>query len=171
MPKEDKNFETTQRVLLLYALHQIGIPISRERLSPVLLTSGGDWIGFTLRIHQLIQDGLIEEEERDEIQITTDGEAVLKAFRSSLSKDCKDKIDEYLKAHKAEIIDQFQATANYEERDGRYLVKLSIRERGELLLGTEMEVLTPTQANVVIRNFLKDPSDFYISVIEKLTFG
>jgi hypothetical protein len=162
------------RLLICYLLKTVDKPVEKSQLNDSLLANGiANYFEINQAVEELISNGSIAVQ-------TVDGEDCYTALgrgreiADSLSSDLPRTVRENavnsliesmtLKASERENEVDIQPTA-----DGGYVVTLKLKSMGAELMKLELYTVDLSQAQLLKKNFLKDPVKLYSSIIAGLT--
>lgn len=166
---KDESNATMNRLVILYALTRAGASMSREQLASVLLTNSGmSWFTFSLTVSELIEDGLIEEQEQ-RLSTTRKGHGIVQVYESSVDEPLRHKIDRYITKNRDELLQEIVIVARFEKSGASYKVELKLQETGTDLLSLTLDAPNREQAANICKKWKQDPQAIYASIITLLT--
>ena len=161
------------KLLLLYIIKNIKIPISNIQLTDIVLENS--FINYFLLqqyISELIDSNFLRYEERNEkklIFLTERGDKVLSFFKDRISPSKISSIEKYISSKLDEIKKELTITADYTiDKDNSYIVKLKAMENETLLMDIKVNVATNNQAISLCNNWKDNSSDIYNKIINIL---
>ena len=161
------------KLLLLYILHQIGLPISNNQLTQIILENG--FINyFTLQqyLSDLKSSNFIEYSEKDgrqRLTITEKGSKVLALFQNRISQPKVSIIDTYLKDHILNIKREVTVFSDYTiESDNTCVVNLKVTENDFILLDIKINVPSKKHAAQLCSKWKSNSSKMYNEILKTL---
>lgn len=162
----------TSRLLVLYALHQIGAPIEEEAFSRIIVDGGFmSWFDYRLLVQELISLDLVHTFKRDEATyyaITPQGKSTADGLSDRLGDTLLDKLNALLVGNDSPI--PLLSNASYEARGEGFCCRLSYSEEGEQTLCTYILVPDESMAMDVCRTFVANPNRTYRAILNAV-FG
>lgn len=170
---EDSMNLAENKLLLLYILNKIKLPISNMQLTEIVLEN--NFMNyFTLQqyIVELASSNLLKhttEHEKDRLAISENGKKVLELFGNRLSDATLAQIDEYLKSKMSSIKQELTVTADYTiENKNSYLVNLIASENDITLIDLKLSVASNKQARELCYKWKSNSSELYTKIINAL---
>jgi predicted transcriptional regulator len=176
--EEKKMFDDTlelaeNKLLLIYILEQIKLPISKNQFTEIVLEN--NLINyFTLQqyISELITAGFTEYNEVDgkhRLAVTSKGHKVLSMFTNRLSQDKIDVVDSYIKKNISTIRHKIDITADYTiANNNSFTVNLTALENDIALIDLKINVVSNKQARDICTKWKNNSSDLYTKIIKIL---
>ncbi|SHK43646.1 protein of unknown function [Hathewaya proteolytica DSM 3090] len=136
------------KLLLLYIVNEIKLPLSNLQLTDIVLENGLiDYFNLQQYLLELSSSNLvryIEGENKIRLVITDKGKDVLSMFFGRLSEDKLKQIDDYLIKHMDSIRQEISIKAEFQSlNDGTCIVNLSMYENEVPTI--EIKIPTPSQ--------------------------
>lgn len=170
---ENINELAENKLLLLYILKSIKIPISNSQLTEIILENG--FINyFTLQqyISELVSSSFIQQENKNDkklLTITEKGEKVLLLFKERISVSKLEVVDAYLKDKIHSIKKELTLTANYTIDDNNnFIVNLKAIENDSLLIDLKINVASNKQAISLCNKWKANSSEIYNKIMQLL---
>lgn len=161
------------KLLLLYILKQIKLPISKNQLTEIILKN--NFINyFTLQqyITELISANFIQYNELDEnrkLTVSATGDKVLNMFITRISESKKTLIDNYITENINQIKNDISLTADYTlANDNSFTVNLKAVENNITLIDLKLNVVTNNQARELCKKWKANSSEFYTKILKIL---
>lgn len=161
------------KLILLYILHKIKLPISNLVLSEIVL-SNNILNYFTLQqyIFELISSNLIRNIDRDGktlMELSDTGQKVLELFKNRIATDRLDQLDLYLDKHIENIKKEITVTGEYTiDENNNFIVALNAYENGSILIDLKVSVATNKQAKELCTKWKENSSDLYSKILNTL---
>lgn len=160
------------KLLLLYLLEQIKLPISNNQITQIILEN--NFINYftlqeylsELRNSEFIS--YIEQDGKHRLVISDKGLTVLSLFRNRISKDKMDAVNSYLSKKLEKIKNEVNISADYTIENNNYIVNLKAVENNSILIDLKLNVGSNQQAKDLCAKWKKNPSDIYIKLISLL---
>ena len=168
-----KETNTIYKLATLYMLSKIDVPISTNRLSLFLLQNNyTDYFTFQQGLGELINDKWVDTTEvhgKTLYLITDDGRKALDLLKNEISENMKTDIEEYIKANKFTIHEDFSVQSKcYQFNLNHYISNLSIKENDKLLLEINISSATEEAAEKICTNWKKSSEDVYPLLVQML---
>ncbi|HOQ75645.1 MAG TPA: DUF4364 family protein [Thermoclostridium sp.] len=166
-----ESFEKAEnKVLLLYFLRQIQIPVSNMQLTRVILENRFmNYFLLQQGLHELISDRLISSETRDNIDyytISEQGVKILEMFEGILPAGIKTRIGEVADAIRTEFRHEASIIAEYTlENENEYEVRCKIVENSRPLIDIRLSVGSRDDARHICSNWKEQAQEIYPQVI------
>lgn len=161
------------KLLLLYILRQIKLPISKNQLNEIVLEN--NFINyFTLQqyITELISADFIEYSEIDDkhrLAITGSGDKVLNLFLNRISDSKKSIIDDYIEKNINKIKNDISLTADYTiANNNSFTVNLTAIENNITLIDLKLNVVSNKQARELCAKWKNNSSELYTKILKVL---
>ena len=165
------------KLIILYILDRLSMPISNAELSRIVLEK--QYAPFFAMQHvlgDLVEDKYIEvvkeEKNSHEYQITPEGVETISLFYKDIPTEKRDEIDGFLQQELFHLRDRRSSTADfYESRKDEYIVELRVTERGTDLINLNLLVTTPEQADTICNRWKEASTEVYQYLITRLLAG
>lgn len=160
------------KLLLLYLLHKIKLPISNNKITQIILEN--NFINyFTLQqyLTELANANFvnyIEQEGKHRIVISDSGLKVLFLFRNRISEVKIKAIDSYLKKQIENIKKEIAISADYTIEGKNYIVNLKAIENDSILIDLKLNVASNKQAKDLCTKWKKNSSELYNKLLQVL---
>ncbi|WP_142413032.1 DUF4364 family protein [Hathewaya massiliensis] len=171
--KEDTLELAENKLLLLYIINEIKLPISNLQLTEIVLENNFlNYFNLQQYLLELNSSGFIKSIEKDEkirLCITDKGEKVLTMFFSRISEDKVDKVSLYLDKHMENIKKQITITSDYTiEGKDNFIVTLGAYENESILIEVKLSVPNNKQARDLCTKWKENSAQLYDNVIKTL---
>ncbi|KEH99542.1 DUF4364 family protein [Clostridium botulinum] len=160
------------KLLLLYLLENIKLPISNNQITQIILEN--NFINyFTLQeylseLENASFINVIEQEGKHRIVISSKGLKVLSLFGNRISKDKMKAIDDYLSKQLENIKKEITISSEYTIEGNNYIVNLKAIENNSILIDLKLNVASNEQAKALCANWKENPSEIYYKLIKVL---
>ncbi|AGK97932.1 DUF4364 family protein [Clostridium pasteurianum] len=161
------------KLLLIYILKQIKLPVSKNQLTEIVLKN--NFINyFTLQeyISELISANFISYNDIDgkhRLTVTSKGDKVLNMFSNRVSETKKTLIDTYIKSNIINIRKEISLTANYTlANNDSFTVNLKATENEITLIDLKLNVVSNKQARDLCSKWKNNSSELYTKIINIL---
>lgn len=161
------------KLLVLYVIKSIKIPISNKQITEIILQNG--FINyFTLQqyISELVSSKFIQYSDRNDkklLLITDRGEKVLSLFKDRLATSKTDIIDNYIKDQIENIKKELTLTATYTvDENNNFIVNLRAIENDSLLIDLKLNVASNKQAIHLCNKWKSNSSEIYNKIMQLL---
>jgi predicted transcriptional regulator len=161
------------KLLLLYILDHIKLPVSKNQISEIVLKN--NFLNyFTLQqyISELITSNFIEYTEingKNRLTVTSKGLKVLSMFLNRLSEDKTKLVDLYIAENRSTIKQEIELTADYTiDNNNSFTVNLKAEEKGITLIDLRLNVATNKEARNICTRWKNNSSELYNKIISVL---
>ncbi|MDF2504872.1 DUF4364 family protein [Clostridium sp.] len=161
------------KLLLIYILKQIKLPISNNQLTEIVLKN--NFINyFTLQeyISELISANFIKYSNIDgkhRLTVTSKGDKVLTMFSNRVSENKKKLIDSYIQSNLNNIKKEISLTADYTlANNNSFTVNLKAIENDITLIDLKLNVVSNKQARDLCLKWKNNSSELYTKIIKAL---
>lgn len=156
--KDDSLELAENKLLLLYIINEIKLPLSNLQLTDIVLENDFiDYFNFQQYLLELNSSNLIryfEGENKISLAITDKGKEVLAMFFGRLSPEKVEKINSYLEKHLESIRKEISLKAEYQFiKDRGYIAELAIYENEHPTLELKILVEDLATAEKICSNF------------------
>jgi predicted transcriptional regulator len=171
---QEKIDEVQNKLLLLYLIDKIDIPLSNSEISHFVLEE--NFMAYYVlqsTINDMIDDGYLEK-IRDASQtryfITSEGITTLEYFEKHLDIDIRTKIVQYVAKNRKDIKKEYETTANYfyDHTNNEFIVKCGLCEDEKTLMDIAVTVVTREQAKLICANWKKNVNQKYKKILDEL---
>ncbi|KHD38514.1 hypothetical protein NL50_03160 [Clostridium acetobutylicum] len=162
------------KLLLLYILHKLEFPISKNQFTEIILENNFmNYFILQQYISELISSNFVKSEQKDNkhsVSITHSGTKVLNLFINRLSIDKKDLIDKYISSNLHNIKNAISVTADYTiANKNSFIVDLKAIENDITLIDIKLNVVSNKQARDLCNKWKSSSSEIYNKIINLLT--
>jgi predicted transcriptional regulator len=161
------------KLLLLYVLNQIKLPVSNNQITQIILEN--NFINyFTLQqyITELNSSNFIEYTSKDgkqRITITEMGTKVLSMFKNRISSSKIASIDDYLLSHLPSIKKELTVTADYTiVKNHNYIVSMKVVENDLVIMDLTINVPSKKHAEDLCKKWKENSSEIYNKIMNSL---
>lgn len=165
---------TDKRLILLYVLNKISIPLTFERI--VYIACGNEWTNYfdlSEALAELTESELLTSEADAAGQtfvISPAGKEALNEFMSRIPYSLREEIESFCEANARRIRMVSQNLSRmYKKSDGMWEVRLWVEENGAEQLSITVTCPTRTYANELCNRWVDRASDIYATVVDKLS--
>lgn len=164
---------TLYKLIVLYMLDQITVPLSKATINAFILDKGyTNYMTLQQAIGELIDNQLISEKKdanRALLSITSEGRDTLKYFENRISDAIKEDVKNFLIENKAQLKNDYSITSNYYKSvSGEYEAQLMAKEKDVLLMDLRISVPTQEMAEDVCLNWKKRNEEVYRMLTQML---
>lgn len=162
------------KLIILYFLSKTKQPMPNSIISDFILANGyTDYFSIQQTLANLTEDKMINAEQTHSASyymITPSGKETLGFFGNQLPDDTKFQIDNYLNENKVNIVQNSTIHTDFTQiKPGEYLAKVSIVERGSIILEPALNLPTEEEAIQACRLFKKKNEAIYAYLLKSLT--
>lgn len=164
---------TLYKLIILYMLEQISVPLSRSTINDFILEKGyTNYLTLQQAIGELLDNQLIRQKDdanRALLSITPEGRDTLRYFENRISDAIKEDVKSFLIANKAQLKNDYSITSNYYKSvSGEYEAQLMAKEKDVLLMDLRISVPTKELAEDVCLNWKKRNEEVYRMLTQML---
>lgn len=160
------------KLLLLYIIGKIKLPISNMQLTDIVLENNLlNYFTLQQYIFELTSSNFIKSIEKDSkmrLSITDKGNKVLSMFFNRVSPNKVKVVDDYLEKHMQNIKRQLSITADYTIDNNDFIVNLGATENDSILIDMKISVGSNKQARMLCTKWKENCSELYNKLIEIL---
>ena len=152
---------TLYKLMILYLIEKVDFPLSNY---------------FTVQraFHELEEENMLRVKQirnMSHYALSDEGSEAIEMFEYQIPNSIKEDIAQFLKEKEYELRKEASVTADfYPSKGDEYTVNLKIREKENLLLEINLNVVSRDQAVYICDHWEKKHSDVYSMLIEKLLF-
>ncbi len=162
------------KLIILYFLSRTRQPMPNAIISDFILVNGyTDYFSIQQTLANLTEDHMIEAEQTHSASyyvITPSGQETLGFFGNQLPDDTKSQIDNYLSENKVNIVQNTTIHTDFTQiKPGEYLAKVSIVERGSVILELALNLPTEDEAIQACKRFKERNESIYAYLLKSLT--
>lgn len=160
------------KVLVMYILNYAGFPLSKDNLIKITLDSGTvEYFDVAQAIDEMLMTGLIDITGKDSpnmLRITEMGRQTLSMFEKTLPHSIRRKNQASLLKMLADIERKQNVKSKIEKTESGYEVVCTLLEGKDTLLEYKLLVPTQIQAQIIVDQFEKNPTEKYKNILELL---
>lgn len=157
------------KLLILYLLKNNSKPLTSTNICDILLRYGlADYFVIAEGTEELIETCLAERID-DYLYITGNGEKTIEELSKTLPLSVREKAMGSALETLSVIKNESQLLTNITKTETGYIVKCTILDEGTEMLNVSLFVGNEFQAQIIQRNFLKNPEAIYKGIITELT--
>lgn len=160
------------KLLLLYLLKKIKLPISNNQITKIILEN--NFINY-FTLQQYITElenatfiTIIEQEDKHRLVISRKGLKVLSLFKNRIPKDKIQAIDSYLSKQLENIKKEITILSDYTIEGNNYIVNLKAVENNSILIDLKLNVASNEQAKAICSKWKENSSQIYHDLIKVL---
>jgi predicted transcriptional regulator len=172
----DTREDAENKVILLYFIDQIRIPITSMQLSEIMLDNNYiNYFHLQQSVSDLISEGFLSETTVDSIvflQITAEGIRILNMFLNIIPEGMRTRLLNGITAAKEGI--RYQNTVTAEKlllNEDEYQVILKVMGGDTSLIDLELSVGSREDARLICKNWKENAADLYPRIIALLLEG
>ena len=162
------------KLIILHLLQKMGIALSNSEICQFLLEKNYmDYFSVQQYLAELVDAGWLEksrEQNHTRYTLTDEGEETVNYFLNHISEHAKTEINTYVQENSKRIRAEYAVTANYfPEINDDFLVKCGLNDdNGNVLMEVSVSVVSKQQALAICRNWRKNVSQLYGSILTSL---
>ncbi|MDT8716545.1 DUF4364 family protein [Clostridium sp. 19966] len=170
---EDISQLAESKLILLYIMHNINLPISKNQLTQIVLENNlVNYFSLQQYLADLIDsDFLVYTNKNNQklLSITDRGSKVLEMFQSRIPDDIILKVDNYLETAKDNIKREISLYSDYTiEKSNTFIVNLKAMENDIILIDVKVNVPTKKHAIDLCANWKSNSSQIYNDIMKLL---
>lgn len=163
---------TEQKLVILYALEQLGSSTSLQLLRFLVETEQMDYIEMQLAIAELTEASLLRRMEHELgmlYALSEQGMQALAMFLSKIPMSRRRRIEEESRTWKQLFQQEKQVLGDFRQQEsGEYMVRLRLLEQELQLLDLQLSVPSREQANLVLTNWPRQADAIYAQIMRML---
>ena len=162
---------TLYKLMILYLIEKVDFPLSNSQISEFILDKGyTNYFTVQRAFHELEEENMLRVKQirnMSHYALSDEGSEAIEMFEYQIPNS----IAQFLKEKEYELRKEANVTADfYPSKGDEYTVNLKIREKENLLLEINLNVVSRDQAVYICDHWEKKHSDVYSMLIEKLLF-
>ena len=168
-----ENLEKAEnKILLLYFMHKVRIPISNMQLTRIMLENR--YMNYFLlqqSVHEMQRDKLIITETRDDLDyysLSEEGQKMLDMFINLVPIGIRTRLDKNIDAIRSVMRLETSVVAEYTRNETEYEVKCRILEDFKPLIDIRLSVGSRDDARSICKNWKTHAKEIYPEVIAVL---
>ena len=166
---------TLYKLMILYLIEKVDFPLSNSQISEFILDKGyTNYFTVQRALHELEEENMLRVKQirnMSHYALSDEGSEAIEMFEYQIPNSIKEDIAQFLKEKEYELRKEASVTADfYPSKGDEYTVNLKIREKENLLLEINLNVVSRDQAVYICDHWEKKHSDVYSMLIEKLLF-
>lgn len=174
----DEYGEVEHKLLILYLIESMEIPLSYNQISDFILDVGYmDYITLITCLADMEEADYLDkttEGTSNRYTVTRNGTEALELFGKRIPISIKNRIKQYIVENKNYIKKDYEIIANYFEEvldDGtfEYIVKCGTYENDTMLMELNISVVSKDQAKLICNNWKNNVSTIYTNIIKEIT--
>lgn len=164
---------TIYKLIILYTLSRIDSPLTLGLVSDFITDHGyTNYFNVQNAFAELLDAELVScsnTYNTSYYSITKTGRETLELFESSLSREIRQEIDQYLRENHHQIMDRISVISDYTLLDnGEYIATCSLTENNHILFETKLSVPSEEDAMKICSNWRNNSDELYSFTIKKL---
>ena len=162
------------RLLICYLLKTVGKPIEKSQLNDCLLDNGiANYFEINQAISELLSNATIDMQiiDNEECYVALErGREIADNLSSDLPKTVRERsLNSIIESMTLKKSQQDNKVEILPADDNGYFVKITMSDKDTVILNLELYAADFRSAQILKKNFLKDPVKFYSAVITELT--
>jgi len=173
-PQERNTSQAENKLLLLYLIDKMDIPLSNSQISDFALSKNYmNYFSLQECLSEMVNVKYLDsykENNTTRYTITDNGIQILNYFEKRLSSDMRNKINRYILDNRKSIKKDYEITANYfkEINSDDFTVKCAIYENDDMLMEISLSVVSRDQAKLICNNWKSNINTIYGDILSKL---
>ncbi len=161
------------KLIILYMLDRVDFPLSNSQISEFILNEGyTNYFKLQQVLAEMIDSGFIREESthsRTFYHLTEEGEQTIKYFKSDLSLEIQEDIEEYLKEKKYDLKNEVSVKADfYRNANDEYSIRCQVIEHNSPLIDLTVTAPTEAEAETIANNWTQKNEEIYAMIMANL---
>ena len=177
MSDQAKYKSPKDRLMILYLLDQIDLPLSRSHITDYFLQAELlDYYTLQQSLSDMVSGGYLDattDNNTTRYTLTDEGLQTLEYFEKHIPPSVRNKITRYIKENLKDIKRSFENTATFfpNSDNSEFLVKCGVYEEGRVLMELSISVDTREQARLIQNNWKSGAKTLYGDIIRTLAKG
>lgn len=164
---------TIYKLIILYILSRVNTPLPLGIISDYIIDHGyTNYFNVQNAFGELLEAELIRENTTYHLayyELSRTGRETLNLFGHQLSYEIQQEINEYLKAHQYEILEETSLISDYRMTpDGSYLATCTLREKNQTVFSLSLAVSSEEDAIKICNNWREASEQLYRDAIKRL---
>jgi predicted transcriptional regulator len=165
---------TVHKLIILYLLSEIKMPLSLSQLTEIILERGyTDYFSLQQYLSELQEAGLLilsKENNSSHFQLSERGKQTLEFFVTRIPSSIRTELDYFINANWRKLRNERDILAEYLPlKEHEYLVHCKIVEQNSVLVDLSVNVSSKKQAIRMCEKFKKDSAIIYEQIINLLS--
>ncbi|SNX55079.1 DUF4364 family protein [Thermoanaerobacterium sp. RBIITD] len=158
------------KLIILYILNRIDMPITGEQINRIILDNNlMNYFYLRQYLNELEESKFIILED-NKYNLTDSGLNALKLFFKHIPEETRKKIDEYVVINKEKFKQESQYVATYYRKSANeYIANCKVIENEIVLIEINLSLVNAQQAKIVCDNWKQKSNDVYSYIIKALT--
>ena len=161
------------KLLLLYILEQVDIPMSNSELTQFVLENNYmNYFMVQQYLGELVNSRFIEfisENGIEYYKLTDSGKSALNYFTERIPDTTKEEINKKYEKKREELVKETQIIGNYyKKNESEYIVTLKVIEKDITLFNLSLNVVSNKQAKIICQNWKDNPQYVYENILDLL---
>ncbi len=161
------------KLIILYMLDRVDFPLSNSQISEFILNEGyTNYFKLQQVLAEMIDSGFIREESthsRTFYHLTEEGEQTIKYFKTDLSPEIQEDIEEYLREKKYDLKNEVSVKADfYRNANDEYSVRCQVIEHNAPLIDLTVTAPTEAEAETIANNWTQKNEEIYAMIMANL---
>lgn len=161
------------KLIILYMLDRVDFPLSNSQISEFILNEGyTNYFKLQQVLAEMIDSGFIREESthsRTFYHLTEEGAQTIKYFKSDLSLEIQEDIEEYLKEKKYDLKNEVSVKADfYRNANDEYSIRCQVIEHNSPLIDLTVTAPTEAEAETIANNWTQKNEEIYAMIMANL---
>lgn len=161
------------KLIILYMLDRVDFPLSNSQISEFILNEGyTNYFKLQQVLAEMIDSGFIREESthsRTFYHLTEEGEQTIKYFKTDLSPEIQEDIEEYLREKKYDLKNEVAVKADfYRNANDEYSIRCQVIEHNAPLIDLTVTAPTEAEAETIANNWTQKNEEIYAMIMASL---
>lgn len=161
------------KLIILYMLDRVDFPLSNSQISEFILNEGyTNYFKLQQVLAEMIDSGFIREESthsRTFYHLTEEGEQTIKYFKTDLSPEIQEDIEEYLREKKYDLKNEVSVKADfYRNANDEYSIRCQVIEHNAPLIDLTVTAPTEAEAETIANNWTQKNEEIYAMIMANL---
>lgn len=170
---ENTNELAQHKLLLLYVLDRIDIPMNNSEITQFVLEHNYmDYFMTQQYLSELVESNFIAVitiANKECYHLSEVGKEVLAYFSNRIPEKLKKEIDKNYEQKKQDLVKEAQIISNYyKKNDSQYIVNLKVIENKITLFDLSLNVVSNKQAKLICDHWKKKPDHIYEKIMNLL---
>lgn len=165
---------TMNKLIVLYLLSQIKIPLSLSQITQIVLERGyTDYFSMQQYLNELLDSSLIAKTQENHVSyfdISEKGLQTLEFFVSRIPVSIRNELDHFIATNWRKLRSELDVFAEYiPHKEHEYIVHCKITENDSVLIELNVNVASKKQAIKMCDSWKSNSSDLYSEILQVLS--
>ncbi len=166
--------QTENKLLLLYLIDKMDIPLSNSQISQFALEENFmNYFDLQQSLAEMVLSGYLEKTQDNNntrYSITDEAITTLEYLEKHIPISTRNKINKYVVENRKSVKKDYEVTSNYfyDHANNEFIVKCGVYEDETMLMEINLSVVTRDQAKLICKNWKNNINKLYGNIISEL---